>query len=31
LAPEQRPYFDLVVVVDRSASMHIWQRLIKDV
>ena len=26
LAPEQRPYFDLVVVVDRSASMHIWQR-----
>jgi len=31
LAPEQRPYFDLVVVVDRSASMHIWQRLIKDI
>ncbi|MFQ4134750.1 SAV_2336 N-terminal domain-related protein [Nodosilinea sp. PGN35] len=31
LAPGQRPYFDIVLVVDRSSSMHIWQRLIKDV
>ncbi|MGB3208559.1 MAG: SAV_2336 N-terminal domain-related protein [Crinalium sp.] len=31
LAPEQRPYFDVVVVVDRGSSMHIWQRLVKDI
>ncbi len=31
LAPEQRPHFDIILVVDRSSSMHIWQRLIKDV
>ncbi|HIK45185.1 MAG TPA: SUMF1/EgtB/PvdO family nonheme iron enzyme [Leptolyngbyaceae cyanobacterium M65_K2018_010] len=31
LAPEQRPYFDVVLVVDRSSSMHIWQRLIDDI
>ena len=31
LKPEQRPYFDIILVVDRSSSMPIWQRLVKDV
>lgn len=31
LSPEQRPYFDVVIVVDRGSSMHIWQRLVKDI
>ena len=31
LKPEQEPWFDLVLVVDRGSSMHIWQRLVKDV
>ena len=30
LKPEQEPWFDLVLVVDRGSSMHIWQRLVKD-
>jgi formylglycine-generating enzyme required for sulfatase activity len=31
LKPEQEPWFDIVLVVDRGSSMHIWQRLVKDV
>jgi formylglycine-generating enzyme required for sulfatase activity len=31
LKPEQAPWFDIVLVVDRGSSMHIWQRLVKDV
>ena len=31
LKPEQESWFDIVLVVDRGASMHIWQRLVKDV
>ena len=31
LEPEQEPWFDIVLVVDRGSSMHIWQRLVKDV
>lgn len=31
LKPEQEPWFDVVLVVDRGTSMHIWQRLIKDI
>lgn len=30
LEPEKEPWFDLVLVVDRSASMSLWQQLIKD-
>jgi formylglycine-generating enzyme required for sulfatase activity len=31
LKPEQEPWFDIVLVVDRGSSMHIWQRLVRDV
>jgi len=31
LEPEQEPWFDIILVVDRGSSMHIWQRLVKDV
>lgn len=31
LEPEQQPWFDIIVVVDRGSSMHIWQRLVKDI
>ena len=31
LVPEQEPWFDIILVVDRGSSMHIWQRLVKDV
>jgi hypothetical protein len=31
LKPEQEPWFDIILVVDRGSSMHIWQRLVKDV
>ena len=31
LALEQESWFDIVLVVDRGSSMHIWQRLVKDV
>ncbi|EKU96985.1 hypothetical protein Lepto7375DRAFT_0917 [Leptolyngbya sp. PCC 7375] len=31
LEAEQESWFDLVLVVDRGSSMHIWQRLVKDV
>ena len=31
LAPEQAPWFDVILVVDSSASMHLWQRLVKDI
>jgi formylglycine-generating enzyme required for sulfatase activity len=31
LEPEQEPWFDIVLVVDCGSSMHIWQRLVKDV
>ena len=31
LKPEQESWFDIILVVDRGASMHIWQRLVKDV
>jgi formylglycine-generating enzyme required for sulfatase activity len=31
LAPEKEPWFDIILVVDRGSSMHIWQRLVKDV
>ena len=30
LEPDQEPWFDLVLVVDRSASMQLWQRLVED-
>jgi formylglycine-generating enzyme required for sulfatase activity len=30
LQPEKEPWFDLVLVIDRSSSMHIWQRLGRD-
>ncbi len=29
--PEQEPWFDIVLVVDRGSSMHIWDRLVKDI
>lgn len=31
MQPEQEQWFDIVLVVDRGSSMHIWQRLIKDI
>ncbi|MBD2465774.1 formylglycine-generating enzyme family protein [Oscillatoria sp. FACHB-1407] len=31
LEPKQEPWFDIILVVDRGSSMHIWQRLVKDV
>jgi formylglycine-generating enzyme required for sulfatase activity len=31
MKPEQEPWFDLILVVDRGSSMHIWQRLVRDV
>ena len=31
LAPTKEPWFDIILVVDRGSSMHIWQRLVKDV
>ncbi|MDA0267407.1 MAG: SAV_2336 N-terminal domain-related protein, partial [Cyanobacteria bacterium] len=31
LKPEQAPWFDIILVVDRGSSMHIWQRLVQDV
>ncbi len=31
LQPEQEPWFDIILVVDRGSSMHIWQRLVKDI
>jgi formylglycine-generating enzyme required for sulfatase activity len=31
MQPEQEPWFDIVLVVDRGSSMHIWQRLVKDI
>jgi len=31
LEPEQEPWFDIILVVDRGSSMHIWQRLVQDV
>lgn len=31
LKSEQEPWFDIVLVVDRGSSMHIWHRLVKDV
>jgi alpha-amylase len=30
LEPEREPWFDIILVVDRGASMHIWHRLITD-
>lgn len=30
MEPETEPWFDIILVVDRGASMHLWQRLIKD-
>ena len=30
LAPEKEPWFDLVLVVDRSASMQLWQGFVGD-
>jgi formylglycine-generating enzyme required for sulfatase activity len=30
LEPEQEPWFDIILVVDCGSSMHIWQRLVKD-
>ena len=30
MEPETQPWFDIILVVDRGSSMHIWQRLIKD-
>jgi formylglycine-generating enzyme required for sulfatase activity len=29
--PEQEPWFDIVLLVDRGSSMHIWDRLVKDI
>ncbi len=31
LEPAQEPWFDVVLVIDRGSSMHIWQRLVKDI
>ena len=31
LKPEKEPWFDIILVVDRGSSMHIWQRLVQDV
>jgi formylglycine-generating enzyme required for sulfatase activity len=31
LEPKQEPLFDIILVVDRGSSMHIWQRLVKDI
>jgi formylglycine-generating enzyme required for sulfatase activity len=31
MQPEQEPLFDIILVVDRGSSMHIWQRLVKDI
>ncbi len=31
MEPEQEPWFDIILVVDRGSSMHIWQRLVKDI
>ncbi|MBD2067759.1 hypothetical protein H6F93_09490, partial [Leptolyngbya sp. FACHB-671] len=28
---EQEPWFDIILVADHGSSMHIWQRLVKDV
>ncbi|MGC1305824.1 MAG: formylglycine-generating enzyme family protein [Phormidesmis sp.] len=30
LAAENEPWFDLILVVDRGSSMHLWQRLVDD-
>ena len=30
MEPETQPWFDIILVVDRGSSMHLWQRLIKD-
>jgi formylglycine-generating enzyme required for sulfatase activity len=30
LSPEREPWFDIILVVDRGSSMHIWQRLVND-
>ncbi|MGJ3252713.1 MAG: SAV_2336 N-terminal domain-related protein [Elainellaceae cyanobacterium] len=30
LEPEQEPWFDIILVVDRGSSMHIWQRLVDE-
>jgi formylglycine-generating enzyme required for sulfatase activity len=30
LEAEQEPWFDIILVVDRGSSMHIWQRLVQD-
>lgn len=30
LQPELTPRFDIVLVVDRGASMHLWERLVRD-
>jgi formylglycine-generating enzyme required for sulfatase activity len=31
MEPEQQAWFDVVLVVDRGSSMHIWQRLVCDI
>lgn len=31
LKPEEEPWLDIVLVVDRGRSMHIWQRLVEDI
>jgi hypothetical protein len=31
LEPAREPWFDVILVVDRGSSMHIWQRLVMDV
>jgi formylglycine-generating enzyme required for sulfatase activity len=31
LKPDREPWFDIVLIVDRGSSMHIWQRLVSDI
>ncbi|MBT9317303.1 formylglycine-generating enzyme family protein [Leptothoe spongobia TAU-MAC 1115] len=31
LAPDVEPWFDIILIIDRGSSMHIWRRLVEDV